>query len=276
MQFASRAIVVTAGMFAIAAAVLFGTSEWLIRRSHAAPYPAIVADRSTAGIAEGARLSKIEFCQGCHGEHGEGGTVDDDPAITVYAPGFARLAATWSDAELARALRSGVTRDGRAMFVMPVRLVGRLSDGDIAAILGWMRTLRPGPDDVDRAGVVWTPHARFALLTGALAPAAAAPPAPHVRPTDAGGYFVESACVQCHRLHRDNPLGEQVAPALAPVGAAYDPAAFRRLLRTGRGMTPGDLGWMGYASKQHLRYLSDPEIAQVQAYLRRAAAHPPQ
>lgn len=254
----------------------YAASEAMIRRHHDAPYPAIVADRSPAGVAEGGRIGKIFFCQGCHGNNGEGEALEEVPGVQDVAPGFASVAASHSDGEIARAIRYGVGKDGHQMFVMPVQLLGKISDRDIARIIGWIRTIRPTPRDMTHGGVIWSMQARYQLLTGALeGKARTAVTAPAERPADAGAYFANASCHQCHDFHQPRALGPQVAPPLAQVAASYDPAAFQRLLRTGIGMTPRDLGWMAYAAKGHLRYLTDAEIAQVQDYLKREeAAHP--
>ena len=51
-----------------------------------------------------------------------------------------------------------------------------------------------------------------------------------------GPYVVSFACQACHKLHEEGMMedGSTKVPALAPVAAAYDPAKFKRLLRTGR------------------------------------------
>lgn len=262
-----------AGIALLGAGGAYAASEWIIRQHYDAPYPAIVADRSAAGVAEGDRLTEIFFCQGCHGEHGEGEVIEDVPGAKAVAPGFASIAATHSDAEIARAIRYGVGKDGHQMYVMPVQLVGKLADRDIAQMIGWIRTVRATPKDMTIGGMAWTPAARYALLTGKLdGKARTRVDAPKDRPADMGMYVVNGSCQQFHRLHVANSLGDQMAPPLAPVAASYDPAAFHRLLKTGVGLTPGDLGWMSWAAKGHLKYLTDAEIDQIHAALKREQA----
>ena len=59
------------------------------------------------------------------------------------------------------------------------------------------------------------------------------------------------------------------------MGAAYDPAAFRTLLRTGVGMGGRDLGLMKRIAQGDLYVLSDAEITAIQAYLTAEAAKAP-
>jgi len=62
-------------------------------------------------------------------------------------------------------------------------------------------------------------------------------------------------------------------PALAPMAASYDPAAFKRLLHTGVGMRP--LGLMGEMAKNSFVALNDQEIAAIHAYLKKEADKAP-
>ncbi len=52
--------------------------------------------------------------------------------------------ASWTDGELMRAIREGVSRDGRALFPsMPYTSYAKLSDEDARAIVAYLRTLPP-------------------------------------------------------------------------------------------------------------------------------------
>ena len=89
-------------------------------------------------------------------------------------------------------------------------------------------------------------------------------------------------CAECHapdlsggdRPHADfnTSLGEGVpaTPDLA-IAAAYDRAAFTRLLRTGLPPSGRDLGLMSAVARDDFRHLTDKEIAALHAYLRARA-----
>ena len=50
----------------------------------------------------------------------------------------------WTDDELARAIREGIGRDGRALFpMMPYQSYGHMSDEDLASIIVYVRTAKP-------------------------------------------------------------------------------------------------------------------------------------
>ena len=60
------------------------------------------------------------------------------PNITPYALG------NWSDGEIARAITSGVSKDGRPLFpVMPYDRFALLSENDLLSIITYTRTLKP-------------------------------------------------------------------------------------------------------------------------------------
>ncbi|HWK35007.1 c-type cytochrome [Sphingomonas sp.] len=277
MRLAYKIVIGVVAIAGLGTAILYGASEWMIRQTRAAPLPAITADASSAGVAEGARIAAFTGCRDCHYQ-GHGGVIVDEPLLgRIVAPAFARVIAGRSDGEVARAIRHGVGFDGRALWVMPTQALGRLSDDDLGKVIGWMRTLRPDEEDFT-SRMRFGPIARGLIVTGAL-PSSVRPDtvAERHRDPDPGKFVVETSCGGCHRLFEAVPSddGKQTVPALAPVGAAYDPAHFRRLLRTGVGMSKADLGMMSDAARSALHELTDAEITAVQAYLRREMANAP-
>jgi len=77
-----------------------------------------------------------------------GGFMEENPAFRAVAANIAPDRETgigaWSDAEIARAIREGIRRDGRVMGPpMPFELYRKLSDADTAAIIAYLRTIPP-------------------------------------------------------------------------------------------------------------------------------------
>jgi cytochrome c553 len=258
----------------LAIAVVYAGSEWIIRSSRAAPLPQIVADRSPAGVAEGARFAGMVGCRGCHGETGQGDVMADIPGVIhIVAPPIARLASAYSDPELARLIRHGVKRDGSALFVMPISGHSQIADDDVAKIMGWVRSLRPAPSDL-KDSIGYGPLGRAAMLGGKLKPEIdLANHAPTNRPNDTGAYLTVAVCGGCHTVHEPRVAHDdgRFVPALAAIGPAYDPVAFKRLLRTGVGLSPRDLGLMARVSKGDLSHLTDAEMDAIHAYLGKQA-----
>jgi mono/diheme cytochrome c family protein len=121
--------------------------------------------------AEPARLQRgsylvnnVLFCGACHTsrEHGNnltepertdaylgGGSIYTDKGIgTVWVPNITPDVETgigsWKDDEILRALRDGVTKDGRFMVpLMPFGSYQHLSDEDARAVVAYLRTVPP-------------------------------------------------------------------------------------------------------------------------------------
>ncbi len=67
---------------------------------------------------------------------------------TVAAPNITQDKKTgigaWSDGEIARAIREGVNRDGKALFpIMPYPNYRHMTDEDVQAIIAYLRTIEP-------------------------------------------------------------------------------------------------------------------------------------
>ena len=105
--------------------------------------------------------------------------------------------ADWSDAEIARAITTGVNKHGEALYpVMPYRNYGELDAADVGALVAYIRTLRPQPNDVpDRSF-----HFPMQIMVRTMPQPARFAPRPD--PADKvahGGYLARAAgCVECH------------------------------------------------------------------------------
>lgn len=278
MRIVKRIVLGLAAIVVLAVMVLYAGSEWKMRRGYDVALTPIAVPHDAASIAEGARLAKITGCRDCHGANGGGTVMLKDPMIgTIAPPPFSRVAARYSDAELLRAIRHGVRRDGSALLIMPTDAHTYLADDDAARIIAWIRSLKPQPTD-SREKMSLGPLGRGLVLAGKVRPSVQLPDVSvRTRPADTGKYFVDISCAACHKLHEPSPShdGKQIVPALAPMAAAYDPAAFRTLLRTGVGASKRDLGLMRVVAVAGMHALTDQEIAAIQAYLTAEAAKVP-
>ena len=103
----------------------------------------------------------------------------------------------WSDGEIARAITSGIGRDGRALHpFMPYDTYARMSEEDVSAVVGYLRALPPIEHIAPRPDDIWPIR-----LIGRLLPRPYVPPEPVDR-EDAvayGRYLAEIAeCSFCH------------------------------------------------------------------------------
>jgi mono/diheme cytochrome c family protein len=210
--------------------------------------------------------------------HGMGGVVA--PNIT---PDRETGVGAWTDDELARAIREGVSRDGRALFpVMPYLSFKRLSDEDLAAVVVYLRTIEPVRNRLPKSEI---PFPVSRLINAAPQPLTEPVPEPdRSSPAKYGEYLVTvSDCAGCHtpRDGRGQPIGGLEYGGGAPVlnGRAatanitpdatgipyYDEALFLEAMRGGhvkaRKLSPA-MPWWFY------RGMTDEDLKAMFAYLR--------
>ncbi|MFC4670451.1 c-type cytochrome [Seohaeicola nanhaiensis] len=126
----------------------------------AAALAALASAASADPVAEGAHLARIMDCAGCHmprdqngvpiAEAGlSGGTVGFElPGLGIFWPPNLTSSAdglgTWSDTEIADAIRNGTRPDGRTLApVMPYMSYAELTDNETAALIAYLRSLPP-------------------------------------------------------------------------------------------------------------------------------------
>ena len=113
-------------------------------------------------------------------------------------PDPATGAGSWSDDEIARAIREGIGHDGRALFpMMPYENYRRMSDEDLASVVVYIRSLTPVKNDLPPTEIVFP--VKY-LIRSAPQPVTTPVNAPD--PADRlkyGEYLVRVAgCADCH------------------------------------------------------------------------------
>lgn len=274
MRWIKRGLAAVAGLIVLALAVVYGGSEWVIRKSYAVPLPQIAADRTPAGVAEGTRLAAAFGCSNCHGAQGQGKVIADIPFVVHIAPpALAPIAAAYSDAELARLIRHGVKRNGTGTYVMPVEGHNAIADEDLARIIGWIRTLKPSAAD-SKDALSFGPMGRFAILMGGVQPEVrTGTRAEPKRMADMGAYIADAVCAGCHSMRDKRTAHDdgRPVPSLVEAVPPYDIAPFKKLLSTGKGLTQRDLGLMGMVGREDLSHLTPAEVEALHAYILREA-----
>jgi mono/diheme cytochrome c family protein len=268
---------ITLGITLLAASaivLLYGISEWQLRRTYDAPLVALRVPVDPARAGEGERMSYTFGCSGCH--RAAGHVLADIPNVVhLVAPNLGRVARGYSDAELVRLIRHGVKRDGTSVVEMPAASFNAMSDADVAAIIAWLRSLPPAADTPGIGDTSFGPLGRIAVVAGKVpfsAAAVRALPPPLTRPvstpSDQGEYLVKAICSHCHNLDAEHDDGwGTVAPALRMMGQAYPLKDFRRFLRTGKAMGNRDVGLMSAIAREDLSHMTDPEIEAIHAFL---------
>lgn len=278
------------GAWALAAATLVASAflwQWISRGSEAAlsrrwpqPASAVAADPSPAAVARGRTLALSAGCALCHGADltGRALFVAGSPRQT---PNLTRAVRRLSDAQFDRALRAGVRPDGTSELGMPSDAYAALTDQEVADLGGYLRSVpakgeetRPSPPGL---------FLRAGLAFGRFRPSAervrdGARPLDAGAAVDAGRRLAETRCGQCHGPDLSGGTGRP-GPDLT-VRGYFDRAGFRRLMRTGEGLTEGgNAELMTNAAETSLSHMSDGEIDAIFDYLeardRVLASRPP-
>jgi len=207
-----------------------------------APYPPIAASTDSSVIARGQYLVRtVVNCAQCHGDTTQmvAMTAGEDIPLSggrqwAIPPGmfYARNITPdetgiglFPDSAVARALRHGVGRDGRAL--LPFMELQGLADDDLAAVISYLRSQPPVHNLV--------PAHRYSLL-GRVVKAtvlanpvgpAETPPAtsPRGATVENGRYLAESVamCWACH-TQRSMETGALVGPRYAGATGVEEPA----------------------------------------------------
>jgi mono/diheme cytochrome c family protein len=234
-------------------------------------------------LAVGEHWAEIH-CRACHGEDLGGGPFFEDPSIGyVDAPnlttGEGGIGTEMTDADWVLAIRHGVKHDGTSVFIMPSNDFYYLSDGDLAGIIAYVKSV-PAVDREIREPL-FKPFAKILYALGAFGDLLYAetiqhdvrPPSPAVGMTlEYGEYLVNAhGCKTCHgdALSGKQPAepGAPLAPNLTPGGelAVWTEADFMNTIRTG--VTPSghelseSMPWKG------LGKMTDDELKTVWMFL---------
>lgn len=264
-----------AGLALIAVLVVYGASEVILRRSQPKAPVHIAAAIGPEAVARGAHLAKVYGCNDCHGADLTGRLFFDEmPVGRVAGPNLTLEVARQSDEDLARAIRTGVAADGRALWIMPSQAFSHLTDAETSDLLAYLRSFEPRGDrqpakelgPVGRLGILL---GKFRSEPETIKLAAARQPM-DLGPQFAHGRSLARACMECHGA---DLKGSEVthAPDLMIAGA-YDLGDFERLLRTGVAAGGRKLGLMSESAPGRFNAWNHQEIADLHAYLQARVA----
>ena len=160
-------------------------------------------------------------------------------------------AASWSDDQIARAIREGVAHDGRTIFpMMPYEGYRKLSDEDVASIVVYVRSVTPVRNPLPPTKVDFPVNY---LIRGVPQPLTSpvSGPNPQASPAERGKYLVSVGC-GCHIAtdrkgpirgleygggeHLEGPWGDVTSANITPDASGisyYDEATFIQVMRTG-------------------------------------------
>ncbi len=218
--------------------LIYGQVSFKITQNNRPVYP-ISVDHSPDNITRGQYLvENVMACAGaCHTPQGGQpytGSVEElelGPAKVLFAvPNLTSDVETglgaWTDAEIARAIREGVGRDGRALEVMPAFNYHDMSDADIGAVIAYLRSLPAVRNEIPEFNA--NAFGKVLLALNIMMPEPLGTPitsAQHTPPAgtvEYGRYLTNIAgCRDCHKLNLQGgeiPQGGMIAPDLTASG----------------------------------------------------------
>ena len=149
LRFLGLALLAVVLLIGVAASGLWIAGGRRLAAAHTAPDHPLVIATDAVDLAEGERLATFWGCLGCHERNGGGGIFFESRlGDRLVAPNLTRVVREYSPAELERAVRHGVRRDGSSLVVMPSSMFAGMSDRDLGKVIGYLRSLPPVPDSL--------------------------------------------------------------------------------------------------------------------------------
>ena len=185
-------------------------SQAAINKKYTVAVRPLAIPTAAAAIAHGRHIAETRGCIECHGRDFGGAQVIEDGAMgRLYGPnltpGKGSSTAGFADEDWVRAIRHGVGKDGRGLFVMPSLEYSHFSDEDLGALIGYLKTLPPV--DRERVATAYGPVSQILLTlspekmisAGAIDHANVAPPVSIAKgPTVEYGHYLAASCMGCH------------------------------------------------------------------------------
>jgi mono/diheme cytochrome c family protein len=228
-----------------------------------------------AQLAHGERMSWMFGCKGCHGKDLQGANVTEkDPEFgDMNASNLTLLLPQYSDAEIERVVRQGIPKDGREFWFMPSESFQYMSDADLAALIAYLRTIKPAGKQMPpiRKGPFFHKEVRDKTFTNARAKVDRYRKS---QPTELGAehalgrHIAMTVCAECHNSELQGYDG--FTPDL-DIAGAYSEDELKTLLATGKGKAKADLGLMTLTSQSRFSKFTPRERDAVVAYLKARA-----
>ena len=253
---------------------------------------AVVVPSDSAGLARGRHVAMaLGKCGDCHGGDFGGRTfIDVAPVAVLHAAnltsGEGGIAKGMTDLDWERAIRHGVSRDGRKLLFMPADEFQYFNDDDLGALIAYLKTLPPvnhvqAKNSVGPVGRVLMLKGDLSLLTADLIKHDAPPPAV-IAPAatlEYGTYIARAGgCKGCHGATLSGgpipgaPPDFKPPANLTPKGIGhYTEADFFAALREGK-RPGGTMLDTVYMPVRYTKLMTDDEIRAVFMFLKTVPA----
>lgn len=207
--------IVLVSIVALVGIIVFGlvfSTNARLSKTYTIPAETIAIPTDSATLAFGERYV-TSVCAECHGPRLNGKLFFNEPGLgKIITPNLTKGAGglpAYTTEDWVRALRHGVNKEGRALFIMPSDNYGNLSEADLGAIIAYLQSFPP-VDSEEQAVTELTLMARILLALGAFGDKVIpAEIIDHERPLQSapaadltaeyGKYLVSiSGCTTCH------------------------------------------------------------------------------
>lgn len=239
-------------------------------------------------LERGKYLFQSRGCVDCHGANGAGRDfVNDGKGLRIAGPNITPggVTASYQPVDWVRILRHGVKPNGTPALVMPSEDYNRFTNDDLAALVGYLRSM---PPQQGGAAVLDLPLPMRALYGFGVIPDAAEridhtlPPA---QPVEAGvnvqhGAYVANMCIGCHGATLsggkipggppDWPAAANITPGAGSAMPHYkDAEAFAAMMRNGKRPDGTPIQVMPFES---LSKINDVDLQALYAFLKTVPA----
>ena len=258
-----RILIWIVGLLVIAAGTIYAISEIRIAKVYddvKLTSISIPATDDLLALEKGKHLATAVLkCTECHGDHFGGKTMLNEPStIGVLAgsnltTGKGGIGKSYTTEDWIRAIRYGLAPDRHALMVMPSNGFYHLSDGDLGAIVAYIKSQPPvDSDSIPTKSLGPLGRALFVFGVLPLFPADEIDRSVERRETPPPGVTVEygkhlaemSGCTECHGPQLsggkipgappDFPPSTNITPDKATGIGNWTEADFYKALRTGR------------------------------------------
>ena len=231
----------------------------------------LVAEVS-AKVAQGNRLTSVLGCRGCHGKELLGKDFYGVPSANLT-----RDIHKLTDAQFHRALRAGERSDKRDMWAMPSEIFQHLGDPDMAALIAYLRTLKPAGEPTPPLPP-FPADVRKGIAEGKIKPATQwVQETRDKTPIDLGAthalgrYITMVTCAECHGPRLEGS-GKDTPDLI--VAGAYSRAEFETLMTKGVPNGPRKLDLMAMVAQNRFSRMTVAERDALYAYLKARAERP--
>jgi mono/diheme cytochrome c family protein len=276
---------ILAGLLTVLCAILAVIGGIGVIRLSGGGSPAAASSQVAVTQENTERVSRwVNGCAGCHSSTGSqplDGSKDaffDGPMGVMYAPNLTPGGPlkSWSDSQIARAIREGVDRDGHPLVIMPSEGFHNISDADTQALVNYLRGQPAVVRDLPARNLSLIPAALIGagvFPTSAQSPLTGPVAAPQAGVTvDYGKYLVAlSGCRDCHGPDLKGGQGGGFGPPggsnLAGIVPQWQDTGFVNLMRTGKDPTgrqvSEDMPWKDFG-----KMFNDTELRAMYTYLK--------